>query len=133
MVFIIIASQARLVLANYQSVFLVLAAIASLYPLLFGAVVLFSRLAKVDHGDCMALGYSVTAKAHAITIGLATTAFAGTLAVLPAAVAPIIQVPIMLLFLKLSGRIERFLAGPGSGVVFFSGPGGDPKGPGRIK
>ena len=57
----------------------------------------------------MAIGYSVAAKNHAITIGVATTAFGGTLAVLPAAVAPIIQIPIMLLFLKLSHRIEGFL------------------------
>jgi ACR3 family arsenite efflux pump ArsB len=133
MIFIIISSQARLVLTNYQSVFLVLAAMASLYPLLFGAVILFSRLAKVDHGDCMALGYSVTAKAHAITIGLATTAFPGTLAVLPAAVAPMIQVTIMLLFLKLSHRIGRFLAGPGAGVVSFSGPAGSPEASGRAR
>jgi len=131
MIFIIISSQARLVLANYHSVFLVMAAMASLYPLLFGTVILFSRLAGVDHGDCMALGYSVTAKAHAITIGLATTAFAGTLAVLPAAVAPMIQVLIMLLFLRLSGRIERFLAGSGAGAVSVSGPAGGPEASGK--
>jgi ACR3 family arsenite efflux pump ArsB len=41
---------------------------------------------------------------------VATTAFGGTLAVLPAAVAPIIQIPTMLLYLNLSEKIEGFLA-----------------------
>lgn len=57
----------------------------------------------------MGLGHSVAAKNHAITIGIGTTAFAGILAVLPAAVAPIVQIPVMLLFLNLSGRVEKLL------------------------
>jgi ACR3 family arsenite efflux pump ArsB len=63
----------------------------------------------MDYGNRTALGYSVTAKAHAITIGVASTAFAGTLAVLPAAVAAIVQIPIMMAILTASGRIQRFL------------------------
>lgn len=109
LIFTIISTQARLIVDNYQWVLLVVLGIATLYPLLFTLAILFSKVAHVDHGDCMALGYSVTAKSHAITIGVATTAFSDTLAVLPAAVAPVIQIPIMLLFLNLSERIRRFL------------------------
>ncbi len=109
MIFIIISAHAGLVIGNFHWVLLIILGIATLYPLLFVVAILFSRLMHIDHGDCMALGYSVTAKNHAITIGIATTAFAGTLAVLPAAVAPIVQIPVMLLFLNLSGRIERLL------------------------
>ncbi len=109
MVFIIISSQAKLIVGNPYWMFLIIMGIATLYPLLFVLAVLFSRLMHMDYGNGMALGYSVTAKAHAITIGVATTAFAGTLAVLPAAVAPIVQIPIMMAILKASGLIQRFL------------------------
>jgi ACR3 family arsenite transporter len=109
MVFTIISTGARLIVSNYHWVFLVILGIATLYPCLFILVILFSKVAHIDHGNCMALGYSVTAKNHAITIGVATTTFGGSLAVLPAAVAPVIQIPMMLLFLNLSGRIKRFL------------------------
>ncbi len=64
---------------------------------------------RMDYGNGTALGYSVTAKAHAITIGVATTAFAGTLAVLPAAVAPIVQIPIMMAALKGAALFKDFL------------------------
>jgi len=109
MICVIIGNQAEMILANLQGMWLVLLGMATLYPLLFALAIAFSRLSHLPHGHCMALGYSVTAKNHAITIALATAAFPGTLAVLPAAVAPMIQTPIMLLFLKLSDRIERFL------------------------
>ncbi len=110
MVFIIISTQAKLIVANFQWMLLVIIGIGTLYPLLFGLAILFCKLAHMGHGNSMALGYSVAAKNHAITIGVATTAFGGTLAVLPAAVAPIIQIPTMLLYLNLSEKIEGFLA-----------------------
>jgi arsenite transporter len=109
MVFIIISTQAKLIVANFQWIVLVVLGIGTLYPTLFILAILFSKMAHIDYGNGMALGYSVTAKNHAITIGIATTAFGGTLAVLPAAVAPIIQIPIMLLCLKLSNRIKTYL------------------------
>lgn len=109
MVFIIISSQAKLILGNFHWIMLVILGIATLYPSLFAIAVLLSKLAHIEHGHSMALGYSVTAKNHAITIGVATMAFSGTLAVLPAAVAPVIQIPIMLFYLTLSERIRRFL------------------------
>jgi len=109
MVFIIISTQAKLIMGNFQWMLLVILGIATLYPLLFGLAILFCKLARMDHGNGMALGYSVAAKNHAITIGIATTAFEGTLAVLPAAVAPLIQIPTMLLYLKLSERVRKFL------------------------
>lgn len=109
MVFIIISTQAKLIMTNFQWMLLVIVGIGTLYPILFGLAILFCKLAHMDHGNGMALGYSVAAKNHAITIALATTAFGGTLAVLPAAVAPIIQIPTMLLYLSFSERIKRFL------------------------
>lgn len=108
MVFIIISTQAELIMGNFQWMLLVIIGIGTLHPILFGLAILFCKLAHMDHGNGMALGYSVAAKNHAITIGIATTAFGGTLAVLPAAVAPLIQIPTMLLHLSFSERIKRF-------------------------
>lgn len=109
MVFIIIATQAKLIVGNFHWMLLVMLGIGTLYPLLFGLAIFFCKLMHMDHGNGMALGYSVAAKNHAITIGIATTAFGGTLAVLPAAVAPIIQIPTMLLYLSFSEKIRIFL------------------------
>lgn len=116
MVFIIISTQAKLILGNFHWILLVILGIGTLYPLLFGLAILFCRLVHMDHGNSMALGYSVAAKNHAITIGIATTAFGGTLAVLPAAVAPLIQIPTMLLYLNLSEKIRGFLH-PGGTIL----------------
>lgn len=109
MVFIIIATQANLIMGNFQWMLLVIAGIATLYPVLFALAIFTCKLLGIGHGHGMALGYSVAAKNHAITIGVATTAFGGTLAVLPAAVAPVIQIPVMMLFLALSPRIHALL------------------------
>ena len=110
MIFTIISTQARTIIPNFHYVSLVLLGIATLYPLNFLLVIFISKALRIGFGDCMALGYSVTAKNHAITIGIAVTAFHGTLAVLPAAVAPLLQMPIMLLFLHLPPKIENFIA-----------------------
>ncbi|MBU1157267.1 MAG: bile acid:sodium symporter [Proteobacteria bacterium] len=110
MLFIIISFQAVMIVDNYWWMLLVIAAIASMYSVLFLLSVGFAKVTGMDYGDAMAMGYSVTAKAHAITIGVAATVFGGTLAVLPAAVAPVIQVPLMMVILKLSGRVEKFLS-----------------------
>jgi len=109
MIFIIIGSQAGFIIANYQWALLVILGIATLYPILTLISLSFSRFADVDFGDGIALAYSGTAKNHAITIGLATTAFGGTSAVFPAAVAPIIQMPIMLMILRLAPKIRKIL------------------------
>ncbi len=110
MVFVIISSQAKLIISNIHWIILIIIGIATLYPLLFTIAIIIAKLLHIDYEDAMALGYSVTAKNHAITIGIATTTFGGTLAVLPAAVAPIIQIPVMLLYLNLSKKIKSFLS-----------------------
>ena len=111
MQFTIIAPQARLIVNNFSWVLLIFLGIATLYPIFFISTILLSKWVKIGYGDGIALGYGVTARAHAITIGIATTTFEGTLAVLPAAVAPIIQVLIMTSILTFSKQIEKFFAG----------------------
>ena len=115
MLFIIISFQAVMIVENMWWMLLVITAIASMYSVLFLLGVGFAKVTGMDYGDAMAMSYSVTAKAHAITIGVAATVFGGTLAVLPAAVAPVIQVPLMMAILKSSGRVEKFLSPPSQG------------------
>jgi arsenite transporter len=110
MLFTIISTQARLILDNLAWMLLILFGIGTLYPTVFALTLVLARLTRTGYGDGIALGYSTTAKNHVITIGLATTAFAGTAAVLPAAVAPVIQIPIMMLILKNQDRFRKFLA-----------------------
>lgn len=107
MQFTIIAPQARVIVSNFSWVLLIFLGIATLYPIIFITAILFSKWTRTGYGDGIALGYSVTARAHAITIGIATTTFGGTLAVLPAAVAPIIQILIMISILAFSKRIKK--------------------------
>jgi ACR3 family arsenite efflux pump ArsB len=108
MQFTIIAPQARLIVSNFSWVILIFLGIATLYPIIFISTILLAKWTRTGYGDGIALGYSVTARAHAITIGIATTTFGGTLAVLPAAVAPMIQILIMTSILTFSRRIEQF-------------------------
>lgn len=107
MAFLIIAGKAVLILDNLDYVVLVMIGIATLYPLHFLISLGISKAFHMDFGDTMAIAYSVTAKNHAITIGIAVTAFGGTLAVLPAAVAPLIQIPLMMGILALAPRLGR--------------------------
>jgi len=108
MQFTIIAPQARLIMSNFSWVILIFLGIATLYPFIFVLTIFLAKWTRTGYVDGIALGYSVTARAHAITLGIATTTFGGTLAVLPAAVAPIIQVNIMALILMFSKQIQNF-------------------------
>jgi ACR3 family arsenite efflux pump ArsB len=108
MQFTIIAPQAKLIVSHFTWVILIFLGIVTLYPIIFILTILLSKWTRTGYGDGIALGYSVTARAHAITIGIATTTFGGTLAVLPAAVAPIMQILIMTSILTFSGRIQQF-------------------------
>lgn len=108
-VFVIISCEARLIVPNYHWVLLIILGIGTLYPFLFSLAILLSKVLQIPYGDAMALGYSVTAKNHAITIALAMTSFGGGIAVLPAAVAPVVQIPVMLTALQLSDRTKGFL------------------------
>ena len=98
---------------------LVILGIATLYPVLPLINLLFSRFAHVDFDDGIALVYTGTVKNHAITIGLAATAFSGPLAVFPAAVAPIIQMPIMQTILRSAPGIKAFLERRHSGKSYL--------------
>ena len=112
-VFIMMAVEANTIVAHLEYVVMIALGILLIYPLLFVLSLGYSRAVGLDFGDAIAKGYGVTSKNHSITIALALTTF-GELAALPAAFAPIIQIPLMLLILKYAPRIRAWLDGPES-------------------
>jgi len=113
-VFIATALESKIILANPSYILMIALGIIALYPILFIISILYSKLVGFNYRDAIALGYAVTAKNHSITIALAITTFGG-LSILPPAFAPIIQIPLMLIILRLATRIEKFIKKPHEG------------------
>ncbi len=107
-VFIMMAVEAQTIIAHLEYVAMIGLGILFAYPLLFILSLVYSRLVGLDFGDTIAQGYGVTAKNHSITIALALTTF-GELAALPAAFAPMIQIPLMLVILRYAPRIRSWI------------------------
>ncbi len=107
-VFIIMAREATIIISNLNSIVVIVAGIIIIYPVLFVLSVVYSKFVGFDYEDTIAMGYTVTAKSHGLTIALAITTFGG-LSVLPAAIAPIIQIPLMLLILQLGPKLQKYM------------------------
>ena len=105
-VFIIMAREASVILSHLDSILFVAIGIIIIYPSLFILSVVYSKFVGFDYNDTIALGYSVTAKSHGLTIALAISTFGG-LSVLPAAFAPIIQIPLMLAIIRIGPWLRR--------------------------
>jgi len=110
-VFIIMAREATIIVSHLSSIFVIVMGIVIIYPILFLLSIAYSKAVGFDYGDTIALGYTVTAKSHGLTIALAISTFGG-LSVLPAAIAPIVQIPLMLVILHAGPRLQRFMEGP---------------------
>ncbi len=114
-VFIAVGLDAPLILQNPLYIFLITIGILILYPIEFALSIVYSKVVGLDYGDAISIGFGVAAKNHSITIGLTLTLFGG-LTVLPAAFAPILQIPLMLLFLRVSPRIQTWMFPSEEGV-----------------
>ncbi len=110
-VFIIMAREAPIIISHLNSIFIVIVGIIIIYPILFLLSVIYSKYSGFDYGDTIALGYTVTAKSHGLTIALAISTFGG-LSVLPAAIAPIIQIPLMILIMQAGPKLQKLMDGP---------------------
>lgn len=105
-IFVAIGMQAANIINHPEIILMLIPAIAGLYSLLFVITIIYAKTAKLHYGDAIAMGYSTTAKNHSITLALSITAFGG-LATLPAAFAPIVQIPLMIIILRLSPWLQR--------------------------
>ena len=110
-VFIAMALQSKIILANPSYILMIALGIISVYSILFIISILYSKFVGFNYRDTIALGYAVTAKNNSITIALAITTFGG-LSVVPPAFATIIQILMMLIILRLATRIEKFIEKP---------------------
>jgi len=108
-IFFIVSSRADIIVANYKDVFITMVGISTLYPVIMLLKLFFSKFACDDYGDGMALICNGAVKNPILIIVFATTVFGGTLVVLPAVIAPALQIPLMLCMPKLSKLIMRFL------------------------
>jgi ACR3 family arsenite transporter len=109
-VFIIMAREASMIISHLSSILIIVVGIIIIYPLLFLLSTVYSKYAGFDYGDTIAMDYTVTAKSHGLTIALAISTFGG-LSVLPAAIAPIIQIPLMILILHAGPKLRKFIDG----------------------
>ena len=106
-IFSAVSQEAKSIFENLHLIWILFLSILIVYPSLFIFSIFLSRKFKIKYENAIALGYSITAKNHGITLALAFSAFGG-LAILPAAFAPILQIPLMMVIYHLSPRIEAY-------------------------
>jgi len=105
-VFIAMAMVATKIVAHPAYIVPVTVSMGVYYFTLWFVAVAWAKLAHFDYGEAVALTYSVTAKNLSITIAIAMVTWRG-LAVLVPAFDPVVQVPVMIVFLFLSKKLER--------------------------
>jgi len=106
-VFCIMAVYSNTILSSGREVSKVLIGLIVFYPLMFLAALVFSRLNRIAYEDAIALGFGVTSRNMVLSMAVAATAFPGTMAILPASFGPIIQIPTMILIVKISPAIAN--------------------------
>ena len=105
--FCIMAVYSNTILSSSGQVFRVILGLALFYPLIFLSALLFSRLNRIAYEEAIALGFGVTSRNMVLSMAVAATAFPGTLAILPASFGPMIQIPTMILIVRLSPVIAN--------------------------
>lgn len=106
-IFISMALEAKTTLKYPEFVLLLVVSMTLYYLLMFGISVLYSKLAKIDFENMVALAYGTTAKNLSITIAIAVATFGG-LAILSPAFDPPIQIISMMAFLYAVPHIKKW-------------------------
>jgi ACR3 family arsenite transporter len=106
-IFSAISQEAKVIFRNLHLIWFLFLSILTVYPLLFIFSIFLSRKLKIKYENATALGYSITAKNHGITLALAFSTFGG-LAILPPSFAPILQIPLIMIIYHLSPKIKKF-------------------------
>ena len=107
-IFMMMALESQVILEHLEFILYIAIGILIIYPSLALIGILYSKLVGLDFEDGIAMTYGVTAKNHGITMAIAVTTFEG-IAVLPAAFAPIIQIPLMLIILRLAPKLKTWI------------------------
>ena len=80
--------------------------------MLFVSALLFSWLIGLKYESAIALCFAVTSRNMPLSLAIAAAAFPGTLAILPASLGPLLQIPMMITLVHLSRRFEKWLWPP---------------------
>ncbi len=101
LLFIIFVLKGRRMVDHPALFFRIIGPVASFLIILLTGSVVFGRAVHLKNEDSVALSISTTPKNNAISLALALSAFGGEVAMTNAIAGPLVQFPIMLLFLKL--------------------------------
>ncbi|HVO65086.1 MAG TPA: bile acid:sodium symporter [Syntrophales bacterium] len=105
LIFIIFALNGRFVMDNYSLIANILFPAAFFSVLLLAGALLAASICRSDYGDSVAFTISVTLKNTAVSMALATTIFQDMTALAIAITGPLVQLPVMLSYLKI--RVHR--------------------------
>jgi ACR3 family arsenite transporter len=103
--FCMMAVYSTTILSSSEQVLRVLAGLIVFYPVIFFSALFFSKLNHIVYEDAIALGFVVTSRNMVLSMAVAATAFPDSIAILPASFGPLIQIPTMVLIVKLSPAI----------------------------
>ena len=101
LIFIIFVLNGRFVMSNYSLLTNILIPAVSFSLLLLAGSSLLAAVCRSDYGDSVGFTISVTLKNTAVSMALATTVFQDMTALAIAITGPLVQLPVMLSYLKI--------------------------------
>jgi len=101
LIFIIFVLNGRFVMNNYSLIVNIIFPAVSFSLLLLAGSTLLTAICRSDYGDSVGFTISVTLKNTAVSMALATTVFQDMTALAIAITGPLIQLPVMLSYLKI--------------------------------
>ena len=101
LIFIIFVLNGRFVMSNYSLLTNILIPAVSFSLLLLAGSSLIATICRSNYGDSVGFTISVTLKNTAVSMALATTVFQDMTALAIAITGPLVQLPVMLIYLKI--------------------------------
>ena len=101
LIFIIFVLSGRFVMCNYSLLTNILIPAVSFSLLLLAGSSLIATICRSNYGDSVGFAISVTLKNTAVSMALATTVFQDMTALAIAITGPLVQLPVMLIYLKI--------------------------------
>jgi len=126
------ASQADAMLAQKSSVVRLIAPTAAFFTITFLVAIAVARLTDMSHAHRALLVFTTSSRNSEASLAIAVTAFSSPLVALPVAIGPAIELPLLILMVRLLGRLSdepeptegapRSAPGPPIGMFGPSGP-----------
>lgn len=113
-VFLIFFAKTDMIVAKWGTVLLLLVPNALFIAITLGAATWLDRRLGLSYRDHMAVVFASTGKNNGTAIAIAAMAFSPMVAI-PAATMPIFQIILLVLYLRLAGRIRRLFPAGGRG------------------